>query len=261
MESDFEFNRQSFDTVSDLYAVARPEYKKELFACIDSVRHFTSESQILEVGAGTGIATKQIADTWHPHITALEPGSHLLAQARRKLSAYTDIRFVNTTFEACKVQAGVYDGIFAATSFHWLDPAIKYSKAAALLKRDGLLIVFWNYYGIQDEQISNRIQNLYETYGMRTAGSSVRKLLHEKMKARRKELSKCTSFHILRESLFTDAIPYSAQNYINLLKTFSDHSHVPGIDSFYRDIARLIENSGGVITVHITAQLEIAGKV
>jgi trans-aconitate methyltransferase len=257
-ESDFEFSRQSFDAVSQEYKDARPEYDSRLFEYIDSVRHFTKESRILELGAGTGIATKQISDTWHSSITAVEPGTHLTAEAQTRLAGYTNINFVTSTFESFEAEEKSFDAVFSATAFHWLDPAVKYRKSSALLKDDGLLAVFWNYYGRDDTETD--MQKLYEKYGMAAPGTDMRRLQQEKMKNRRKELETNGYFHLVNEALFNRNIPYTASRYINLLKTFSDHSRVPGINSFYEEVFNFIENSGGIINVRITAQLEIAAK-
>jgi SAM-dependent methyltransferase len=259
-ENDFQFNRESFDSVSPEYTDARPAYDERLFDCIDSVGHFTSDSRILELGAGTGIATRQIADRWHSHITAIEPGANLIKEAQAGLAGCPDIRFLNTTFESYDAQGQKFDAVFSATSFHWLDPAIKYRKSAALLEDDGLLAVFWNYYGKDDTAVDAHMQKLYEKYGMSIPGTDMHALQQKKMDDRRKEIETSGYFHNAKEILLDRSVPYPAGRYINLLKTFSDHSRVPGINSFYDETFRFIETLGGYIGVHITAQLVIAAK-
>jgi len=259
-ETDFQFSRESFDSVSPEYTDARPAYDERLFDCIDSVGHVTSDSRILELGAGTGIATRQIAGRWHPHITAIEPGSHLIEAAQAGLAGSSDIRFLNTTFESYDAQGQKFDAVFSATSFHWLDPAIKYNKSAALLEDDGLLVVFWNYYGKDDTAVDAHMQELYEKYGMSIPGADMHALQQKKMDDRRREIETNGYFHTAKEILLDKSVLYPAARYINLLKTFSDHSRVPGINSFYDETFRFIESLGGYISVHITAQLVIAAK-
>jgi SAM-dependent methyltransferase len=259
-ENNFQFSRESFDSVSSEYTDARPAYDERLFDSIDSVGHFTSDSRILELGAGTGIATRQIAGRWHPHITAIEPGAHLIKEAQAGLAGSSDIRFLNTTFESYDEQGRKFDAVFSATSFHWLDPAVKYSKSAAMLEDNGLLVVFWNYYGKDTDSVDAHMQELYQKYGMSVPGGDMHALQQKKRESRRKEIEESGYFHVVKEELLDDSIPYTAARYINLLKTFSDHSCVPGINSFYDETFRFIESLGGYIGVHITAQLVIAAK-
>ena len=58
-----------------------------------------------------------------------------------------------------------FGAIFSATAFHWLDLSIKYKKSYDLLNDDGLLILFWNNYGIENNEMENEIQKIYTKYG------------------------------------------------------------------------------------------------
>ena len=259
-EADFQFSRQSFDTVSSEYTDARPDYDKRLFQSIETVRHFTSASRILELGAGTGIATRQMAELWHPHITAVEPGEHLIEEARKKLAGYDDITFYTTTFESYDPRNVRFDAVVSATSFHWLDSDTKYRKSSELLRDGGVLIVFWNYYGRDESALSGTIDRLYKKYGMSQPGTDMHKLQQKKMENRSREIQENGYFDIIKEDFFTSRSTYTAARYISLLKTFSDHSRVPHIHSFYNEVSASIENCGGTIDVCITTQLEIAEK-
>ncbi|MCK9170530.1 MAG: class I SAM-dependent methyltransferase, partial [Treponema sp.] len=230
-QADFQFNRQSFDAVSSEYTNARPDYDERLFQSIDTVRHFTSHSRILELGAGTGIATRQMADLWHPDITAVEPGENLIAEARKRLAGYNDITFYNTSFESYDSGNMLFDAVVSATSFHWLDPDTKYRKSSALLRDGGVLIVFWNYYGRDESAVSGSIDRLYEKYGMSQPGIDMRMLQQEKIESRTREIRDNGYFDIIKEDFFTSRSTYTAARYISLLKTFSDHSRVPHIHS------------------------------
>lgn len=260
IQPDFQFSRKSFDAVSSEYTDARPDYDKRLFQSIETVRLFTRDSRILELGAGTGIATRQMAELWHPDITAVEPGEHLIAEARKRLAGYDDITFYNTTFESYDPGNVLFDAVVSATSFHWLDSDTKYRKSSALLRDRGVLIVFWNYYGRDESALSAIIDGLYQKYGMSQPGTDMRRLQQEKMESRSREIRESGYFNLIKEDFFTSRITYTAARYISLLKTFSDHSRVPHIHSFYDEVSAAIENCGGTINVLITTQLEIAEK-
>lgn len=82
-------------------------------------------------------------------IVCLEPGNGMAAVARAKL-AVPDIEIVNTTFEDWDPRGARFDLIFAATSWHWIEPAIGYSKAAALLRPGGWLASWSALHGCPD---------------------------------------------------------------------------------------------------------------
>jgi hypothetical protein len=58
----------------------------------------------------------------------------------------------------------LFDAIFSATAFHWIDLSTKHKKCCEALNNDGLLVVYWNNYGIED----NEIQGIYIKMRMET---------------------------------------------------------------------------------------------
>lgn len=260
--NDFDFDRASFDRIASIYEKSRPGYSKEVYDCIDSIKAYTEDSLILEVGAGSGIATKEIADRWNPEIIAMEPGSNLRLLAKARLKDYRKVKVVGSMFEDYEDGGLRFDGIFSATAFHWIDPEIKYKKAFNLLKDDGLLVLYWNNYGIGDEKLSRSIEDLYAKYEMKKDAGTARERQMENIKRRREEIENSGLFRVISHSVFRNEIPYSARKYENLLKTFSDHSKdkVPDIDSFFREVRRVLNEHNGIIDVDIKVNLEIACK-
>jgi SAM-dependent methyltransferase len=74
-------------------------------------------------------------------ILALELGPHLAARARQNLASFADVEVLITSFEAWDPGSTCVDAVFACNSFHWVDPAVRLSKSAAVLRPDGHLIV------------------------------------------------------------------------------------------------------------------------
>lgn len=259
---DFDFDKASFDRVASAYEESRPGYAREVYDRIDSVKAYTEDSLILEVGAGSGIATKEIADRWNPKIIAIEPGGNLRLLAKARLKDYGKVEIVASTFEDYGSGGLKFDGIFSATAFHWIDPEIKYKKAFDLLEDDSLLVLYWNNYGIHDEKLGSSIEGLYAKYGMKTDARTARERQMANIRMRREEIEKSGLFRVVSHSIFSSEVPYSTQKYENLLKTFSDHSKdkVPDIDSFFREVGRTIDEHDGIIDVDIKVNLEIACK-
>ncbi|MHB1929122.1 MAG: methyltransferase domain-containing protein [Acidimicrobiales bacterium] len=132
-----------FDSIADLYHRARPRYPSA--AVEDLVRscELTDSSRIVEVGCGTGQLTVALAGTG-ASILAAEAGPALAALARENLAGHPGVEVRTTRFEDLDATPGGFDVVVAATSFHWVDPAVGYPKAAELLRPGGYLALLTN---------------------------------------------------------------------------------------------------------------------
>lgn len=257
----FDFDNKTFDKVSDMYEEVRPGYGQDLYKYINTIKKYDDNSKILEAGCGTGIATKEIADLLKSKITALEPGVNLLAIARKKLCNYSNINFVNTRFEDYNTEE-LFDGIFSATAFHWIDPGIKYRRAHSLLKNDGLLVLYWNNFRIKDEKLQNDVERVYSRYGMKADERPVTEIQKYKIEQRMDEIKNSGLFTIKDHRLFYNLFEYNSDTYIKLLQTFSDHSKekIPEIGKLFNEIKQLIIGNNNKVEVSVLVNLEIAEK-
>jgi protein-L-isoaspartate O-methyltransferase len=123
--------RVTFDRQAAAYDRARPGYPPEAIGDLAARCKLGPDSRVLEVGCGTGQATGELARLGCS-IRCLEPGPHLAELARRKLAANPRVQVATSTFEAAD-EPGPYDAVVSATAFHWIDPALSFSKAASLL--------------------------------------------------------------------------------------------------------------------------------
>jgi len=257
----FDFDNKTFDKVSDIYEEVRPGYGEDLYKHITAIKKYDDNSKILEIGCGTGIATKEIADFLQSKITAVEPGENLLAIARKRLGHYSNINFVNTKFEDFNTEE-LFDGIFSATAFHWIDPDIKYRRAYSLLKNDGLLVLYWNNFRIKDEILQNNVEKIYNSYGMKVYDKPVIEIQKDKIKQRMDEIKNSGFFRIKDHRLLYNVFEYNSDTYIKLLQTFSDHSKakLPEIDKLFHEIKQLIVRNNNKVEVSVIVNLEIAEK-
>ncbi|MFE2303927.1 class I SAM-dependent methyltransferase [Streptomyces sp. NPDC059445] len=127
-----------FDEVPELYDRVRPGYPDELFADLAAVTGMEAGSSVLEVGCGTGHATRSLA-ALGCSVTAVEPGTGMAALARRRLAALGDIDvgIETSTFEEWDDRGRRFDVLVAAASWHWVDPAIGWPRAYEVLRPGG----------------------------------------------------------------------------------------------------------------------------
>ena len=137
---DREQRRRSFDEVAELYARGRPPYPDVVIDDVVELAGLGPGSRIVEIGCGTGQATKGLAERGLD-VTCVELGVRLAGVARRELAPYPRVRVVNADVERWQPEGTPYDGVVAFTAFHWVDPESRYQLAAAMLRPDGALAV------------------------------------------------------------------------------------------------------------------------
>ena len=113
-------NRVLFDTVAELYDRARPTYPDALFDDIVALSRLAAGGRVLEIGCGTGQATRPMAERGY-RITAVELGPNLAAVARRNLAAFPLVDVQVGAFEEWPLPPEPYDLVYSVSAFHWLD--------------------------------------------------------------------------------------------------------------------------------------------
>jgi SAM-dependent methyltransferase len=131
--------RTMFDGDAERYDRARPGYPPALFD------QLPRDARVLEIGCGTGQATRSLAERGC-RVTAVELGAELAAVARRNLAGHPGVEVVTAAFEEWPLPAEPFDLVLAATSFHWIDPAVRVAKSAAALRPGGALATVFTHH-------------------------------------------------------------------------------------------------------------------
>jgi SAM-dependent methyltransferase len=133
--------RFTFDQVADIYSTVRPAYPESLVDDVLSFAALARDDAILEIGCGTGQATRSFAARGFP-MFAIDPGAEMLRAACASLVEFANIEFAQATFETWSGKPASFRLIIAAQSWHWIEPQLRYVKAAELLSPSGSLAVF-----------------------------------------------------------------------------------------------------------------------
>jgi protein-L-isoaspartate O-methyltransferase len=123
--------RSTFDEDALAYDRARPVAPGYVFDDLVARGGSRPGSSVVEIGPGTGQATRPLAERGL-RIVALELGPHLADRARQNLVRFADVELVTTSYEAWDPGSARFDAVFACNSFHWVDPAIRFHKSAAV---------------------------------------------------------------------------------------------------------------------------------
>ncbi|HMA47789.1 MAG TPA: methyltransferase domain-containing protein, partial [Frankiaceae bacterium] len=125
----------------DAYDAARPSYPDQTYADLARLARPLAGADVIEVGAGTGIATRQLLARG-ARVIALDLGAAMLARLRDRTPGVAGVLLGDG--EAMPFAAGVADLVCCAQAWHWLDLPRATAEAMRVLRRGGALAVWWN---------------------------------------------------------------------------------------------------------------------
>ncbi|HEV2275478.1 MAG TPA: class I SAM-dependent methyltransferase [Acidobacteriaceae bacterium] len=213
---------QTFDKIAELYDQGRREPPGWLYdALFSSSGLDPTHMRILEIGCGTGKSTLPLARRGC-HVVALEMGSNLARLARQHLAAFPNVQIINTRFEDW-VETETFDLVLAITAWHWLDPAVRYQRAAAALKAGGTLAFSINEHAfpVGYDPFFEQIQDGYEAIGVGRLPWPPPP--PEAIPDNRAEIEQTGLFDDVRviRRLWTEE--FTAEEHVGLMRTASDH--------------------------------------
>ncbi|NHN32598.1 class I SAM-dependent methyltransferase [Paenibacillus agricola] len=252
--------RLAFNEDVENYDKRRPTYCDDLFKDVLAYSQLEQGKKALEVGIGTGQATRPFLETGC-ELTAIELGRDLAEYSKLKFQEYKNFRVCNTSFEEYECPNNSIDIIYSATAFHWIPENIGYPKVLKLLKSGGILALFWNrpFVARVNDELHQNIQSIYQRY----RPSSTKIIEHDT--ERYKNISKTIQAYGFREvvfKLYHLTRTFSSSDYISLLNTYSDHRSLPPAtkELFESEIKEAIVRFGDVLNVYDTIDLYLARK-
>lgn len=240
-------DRRLFDTVADDYHAARPGYPDALIRRLTESTGLTATSRVLEIGCGTGTFTGLLAPQGC-QLTGLELGARLASVAQRNLRMFPNVEIHAGNFETWEANGPTFDLVVSAQAFHWIDPAIGYPKARTLLKPSGHLALVWNLFPGGDGPLYAALDAVYRTHAPMLCGER-RESLADRVNRTTREISNSGCFDPPEIHRVSWASTYTAEAYIRLLATFSDHAGLePSVrENLFSHIKATVERFGGQI--------------
>jgi SAM-dependent methyltransferase len=257
--------RATFNAAADLYHQARPDYPAALYDELARAARTGPGDRLLEIGCATGIATLPLARRGLA-VTCLEPGPELAAAARRNLAPFPAVRVITTDFETWAAPPGAaFDLVFAATAWHWIDPAAGFARAWELLAPGGHLAI-WNQghvFPAGGDPIFTQIQPVYEEIGEGAPPGQGQPRPGELPDGLSAGIEASGLFDIVTVAQFDWEVRYDAAGYLRLLDTFSGHIAMAPWqrDRLYGEIRRrLARRPDGQLRRHWGAILHVARR-
>ncbi len=241
--------RLAFGTVAELYDRARPSYPATTIDTLCELARLGPDSEVLEVGAGTGKATRLLADRGMS-VTALEPDAAMAAIARRNCTAHANVELEPIAFEDWQPRRRV-QAVVSFQAWHWVEPSVRYALAAEALQDEGWLAAIWTF----PEWASTPLRDvLRAAYAGAAPGLAADFPMHPASEPARlagdwtAEIAACSGLTAPQVHAHPWSARYSAAEYCELIETHQDHILLAPIDKarLLSAVSQAVEVAGGI---------------
>jgi SAM-dependent methyltransferase len=254
--------RRTFESAADLYEAARPAYPPELYDDLVELAALAPGDRVLEIGCATGKATRPLLERGYS-VVCVELGEQLAERARSNLAGLP-VEIHVAPFETWEDAPASYDLVFAATAWHWIEPELRYPKAHALLAPGGHL-AFWSAghaFPPGFDPFFAEIQEVYDAIGESHPGEWPPPPPDE-VPDSTAEIEASGLFDVVGVRRYVWETPYTAEQYVALLDTFSGHIAMPAESRALLDREirkRLARRPDGLVRRHWAAVLHVARR-
>lgn len=254
---------RTFDQDAELYQRARGGYPEQLFDDLFALAEIDpAGTQVVEVGCGTGQATEPLARRGC-RVVCVEMGANLARVARRRLAQFPRVTVVNARFEDFEPRGELFDMVFAANSWHWIDPGARYAKAASVLRPGGVLAFMTWVHAFPPgfDPFFTEIQKCYDAIGEGVKGWPPPP--PDEIPDSSEEITRSGYFEEVRVARRVFVTEFTAETYVAMMSTASDHRLMAPEkrERLFAEMRRLIEGSpGGRIRRHNLIILNVARR-
>jgi len=249
-----------FDQQAEAYDRFRPTYPD---AVIDELLGpVPAGLDVLDVGCGTGIASRQIAQRG-AKVLGVE-----LAQRMAEIARGHGVDVEIAAFEGWDAAGRTFDRVTSAQAWHWLDLPIATAKAASVLRPGGRLCLIWNA-GCQPDDLADALEEVYASVVLRGGHrlfrgyapnrSSVRTGLGSEIDA----VSAVPDFGAPTEKWFPWTRAYQRDEWLDQLVSRSDHAALePAVrHRLFEAIGTAIDDHGGSFVMNFETVLITATRL
>lgn len=234
-----------FERMATEYAGARPPYPSGLYDVLRAEGVIAPGRQVLEIGAGSGLATREIVGSGS-EVIAIEPGEGLAGLLRRDVP---EASVIVATVEDAELPDSSFDSVVAATSMHWVDLSVGLPKLHSVVRPGGWLAVWRHLFGDDDVDTAFR-RGVREVVAQRGGGDPAAP--RADARPTMEELAAGGWFEPVRTERWRWSIELHTEQVRRLFRTFSDW-HEDEVEA----VAQLAKRLGGAVTEHYQSVLHL----
>ncbi|MEV6978526.1 class I SAM-dependent methyltransferase [Kitasatospora sp. NPDC093806] len=155
-----------FGEVAETYDASRAGYPSALVSTVLDYADL-GDRPAVESGAGTGKATVPFAAALGDSpLLCVEPDARMAAVLRRNTADRPNVRIHVGPFEEWHPGDTRFGLLFAATSWHWLDPDRRWDLVHDALAPGGAVALFWNPQGVLDPHLHAALAEVDRRHGL-----------------------------------------------------------------------------------------------
>lgn len=136
-------NFGNFQGKAQLYAKYRPQYSRKYINFLRENLGLNKNSEVADVGAGTGIHTRIIAGITDK-LYAIEPDGEMLKEFQSQLDDNNKIKLIQKPAENTELPDACVDYVTVAQAFHLFDREKSLTEFKRILRPSGTLVLVWN---------------------------------------------------------------------------------------------------------------------
>lgn len=136
--------RRLFGTAPEAYDRGRPGHAERVYEILCERCGLRPTTKTLEIGPGTGQATRRLLELGADPLVALEPDPGLASYLLEHLGARIQLRA--TTLEDAELEDD-FDLAVAASAFHWVDEEVGLERIHGALRPGGGVALWWTVAG------------------------------------------------------------------------------------------------------------------
>jgi len=254
--------KTTLNQVAADYDEVRPGYPEELIDDVISLARLSTEDRILEVGCGTGLATRPFAQRGY-NLLSIDIGPDMVELAERNLSSYPNVTLQCVSFEDLDKSAGDFDLMISASAFHWIDPKTGYQLVANRLARSGAMAIFTHYHPPPYEGFFDAVQDVYQRVVPEWPAPREGAPIETTISKHNDAIYRSGAFGPVTVKTYPWSRDLTTAQYLKLLNAFSEHRLLEPSRraDLFDGVANLIDKAyGGIVSRPYMTTLYFAHK-
>ncbi|MCP1184426.1 class I SAM-dependent methyltransferase [Paenibacillus sp. 1781tsa1] len=157
-------SEERFTSRVDSYLKYRPSYPKEAIDHLYDVVGLDANSNIADIGSGTGIISKLLLERGS-YVITVEPNQAMREAAEQTLKSNPQFQSIAGSAESTGLPDQSVDFIVCAQAFHWFDRSAAQIEFRRILRPGGRVILIWNSRLTHGTPFREEYNQLLHTYG------------------------------------------------------------------------------------------------
>jgi SAM-dependent methyltransferase len=142
--------RRLFGSDPAAYDASRPGHPDRAYDVLMERCGLGPGTRVLEIGPGTGQATRRLLELGADPLVVVEPDPELAAFLAGTVGRRVEVRV--TALEDAELPPGAFDLAAAASSFHWVDEPSGLARIHGALRPGGWWAMWWTLFGVPGEK-------------------------------------------------------------------------------------------------------------